>query len=83
VSDDDPRKQTIEREPALSELICQGGCGTKSLFRAYVVSFTCATCVHKQKNIADTGSADRRRVWNISRHDRRRMQGMSHSRQGR
>jgi len=72
-----------EGNDRLSELSCQGGCGVKSLFRAYVVSFTCATCTHKQKNIADTGSADRRRVWNISRHERRRMAGMSRSRQGR
>jgi len=83
VSDDDPREQTIEENDRLIELSCQGGCGTKSLFRAYVVGFTCATCVHKQKNIADTGQADLRRIWNISRHQRRRMQGMSRSRQGR
>lgn len=83
MSDDDPRKRPIEKTDRLIELSCQGGCGTKSLFRAYVVAFTCATCTHKQKNIADTGQADRRRVWNISRHARRRLQGMSHSRQGR
>lgn len=83
MSDDDPRKQTIERGDRLTELSCQGGCGTTSLFRAYVVAFTCSACTHKAKNIADTGSADRRRVWNISRHTRRRMQGMSRSKQGR
>jgi hypothetical protein len=83
MSDDDPRKQTIEKEDRLTELSCQGGCGTKSLFHAYVVAFTCARCVHTKQNVADTGRADLRRIWNISRHQRRRMQGMSRSKQGR
>lgn len=83
MSDDDPRKQAIEEKVVLTELSCQGGCGTKSLFRAYVVAFTCDRCTHRLKNIEDTGQADRRRVWNISRHTRRRLQGMSRSRQGR
>lgn len=73
----------MSSEDALTELTCQGGCGTKSLFRAYVVSYTCASCTQKKKNIEDTGQADLRRVWMISRHTRRRMQGMSRSRQGR
>ena len=81
--EEDPRKRTVEERSVLTELTCQGGCGTKSLFRAYVVAFTCAACTHKLKNIADTGTASRRRVWNITRHQRRRMQGMSRSRQGR
>lgn len=77
------RFRDMERAPALTELTCAGGCGEKSYMRTGVVSYTCAKCTTRIRNVADTGRPDMRRVWKGGRHARRRMTGVSRSRAGR